>query len=39
MKQERKLLNLLPTIRSYRIDDTGALVLMTQDKKVIVARR
>ncbi len=39
MKQERKLLDLLPTIRSYRIDDTGALVLMTQDKKVIVARR
>ena len=39
MKQERKLLDLLPTIRSYRIDDTGALVLMTQDKKFIVARR
>ena len=39
MKQERKLLDLLPTIRSYRIDDTGALVLMTTDNETIIARR
>ena len=39
MKQEQKLLKLLSTVQSYRIDKTGALVLTTSDKKTIVARR
>ena len=39
MKQEQKLLKLLPTVQSYRIDKNGALVLTTSDKKTIVARR
>ena len=39
MKQEQKLLKLLPTVQSYRIDKTGALVLTTRDKKAIVACR
>ena len=39
MRQERKLLDLLPAIQSYRIDKTGALVLTTQGGKQIVARR
>ncbi len=39
MNQERKLLDLLPAIESYRIDDTGALVLSTADGRTIVARQ
>lgn len=39
MNQERKLLDLLPAIASYRIDKTGALVLSTADGKTILARR
>ena len=39
MNQERKLLDLLPAIVSYRIDKTGALVLSTADGKTILARR
>ena len=39
MNQERKLLNLLPTVESYRIDETGALVLTTDNRTTIVARR
>ncbi len=39
MNQERKMLSLLPTVESYRIDETGALVLTTADGSKIVARR
>lgn len=39
MNQERKLLDLLPTITSYRIDATDALILVMADGKTIVARR
>ena len=39
MQQERTLLEMLPAVKSYRIDDTGALVLQTGDGKNIVARR
>lgn len=39
MNQERKLLDLLPTVESYRIDETGALVLTTANKTTIKARR
>ena len=39
MNQERKLLDLLPKIRSYTIDDTGALVLMIDARTTIHARR
>lgn len=39
MNQERRLLNLLPTIESYRIDGTGTLVLTTAAGTTIVARR
>ena len=39
MDQERRLLNLLPAIESYRIDKTGALVLRTADGKPVLARR
>ena len=39
MNQERKLLDLLPAVASYRIDKTGALVLSTADGKTILARR
>lgn len=39
MHQEDKLLQLLPAIKSYRIDRTGALVLRTADGKTILARR
>ena len=38
-EQERKLLDLLPAIASYRIDKTGALLLSTADGKTILARR
>ena len=39
MNQERKLLKLLPTVESYRIDQTGALVLTTTNKTTIRGRR
>ena len=39
MNQEKKLLELLPAIQSYRIDKTGALLLSTADGKTILARR
>lgn len=39
MNQEQKLLALLPTVESYRVDDTGALVLTTSGGKTITARR
>ena len=39
MNQERKLLDLLPSVASYRIDSTGALELHTVDKQTILARR
>ncbi len=39
MHQERKLLDLLPAIASYRIDNTGALVLRTADGQTVLARR
>ena len=39
MNQERKLLDLLATVESYRIDKTGALVLKAADGKTIVPRR
>lgn len=39
MNQERKLVELLPAVMSYRIDGTGALVLETTSGQTIVARR
>ncbi len=39
MNQERKLLTLLPNVKHYRIDKTGALVLTTSNNITIVARR
>ena len=39
MNQENKLLTLLPTVESFRIDKTGALIMMTANKAQIVARR
>lgn len=39
MNQERRLLELLPRITSYAIDDTGALVLKTEASQSITARR
>ena len=39
MNQERKLLELLPTVQSYSIDGTGALVLRTKTGATILARR
>lgn len=39
MTQERKLLDLLPTVESYQIDGTGALILKTAGGRMIVARR
>ncbi|MEO8122525.1 MAG: META domain-containing protein [Burkholderiales bacterium] len=39
MIQERELLDLLPAVKSYRTDDSGALVLTTAGGKTIVARR
>lgn len=39
MDQERKLVDLLATVASYRIDRTGALFLNTASGKQIVARR
>ena len=39
MNQERKLLDLLPSVETFRIDESGALVLNTADGKKITARR
>jgi len=39
MNQERRLLDLLPTVASYRIDKTGALLLSAADGKTLLARR
>ncbi len=39
MQQERKLLDLLPGISAYRIDDSGALLLLGADGKVLVIAR
>ena len=39
MRQEQKLLEMLPKVEGYRIDRTGALVLRTADGREIVARR
>ncbi|HUW25907.1 MAG TPA: serine hydrolase [Gallionella sp.] len=39
MNQEYQLLKLLPTVESYRLDKTGALVLTTTNRTTIVARR
>lgn len=39
MAQERRLLDALPRVDGYRIDETGALLLTTGDRVVIVARR
>ena len=39
MRQEQKLMALLPTVQSYRIDDTGSLVLVTASGATITARR
>ncbi|RDV36572.1 META domain-containing protein [Bradymonadaceae bacterium TMQ3] len=37
--QERKLLKLLSQVESFRIDESGALILMTSEGSTIVARR
>ncbi|MFZ1470514.1 MAG: serine hydrolase [Paracoccaceae bacterium] len=39
MAQERALLDLLPLVTSYQIDQTGALMLMGPDGVVVTARR
>lgn len=39
MNQERKLLDLLSKIKSYKIDDNGSLLLSTEDGKMIKAQR
>ena len=39
MNQERKLLDLLPTIRQFRVDATGALILQTDMGSTVLARR
>lgn len=39
MNQEQKLLGLLAKVKSYAIDDTGALALTTSDGNTILARR
>ncbi len=39
MHQEQKLLKLLPKVKSYHIDTTGALILTTGNRTTIVARR
>ena len=39
MDQERRLLKLLPTVSKYRIDPTGALLLMSSSGAIIRARR
>ena len=39
MEQETRLLDLLPAVQSYRIDETGALILSTVEGAVITARR
>ena len=39
MEQEARLLDLLPTIKSYEVDKTGALILSTAEGAAITARR
>ena len=39
MSQERQLLNLLPLIKSYRLDEPGALILKTSDGRTVLASR
>lgn len=39
MEQERRLLELLPEIKSYKIDGSGALILQTSEGETIKARR
>lgn len=39
MNQEHRLLDLLPAVKGYSVDDTGALILSTSDGKTITARR
>jgi heat shock protein HslJ/uncharacterized lipoprotein YbaY len=39
MDQERKILDLLPRIRSFRMDPTGALVLEIDGRPALLARR
>ncbi len=39
MNQERSLLELLPNVKSFDFDKTGALILSTSDNKTITARR
>ena len=39
MNQERKLLDLLPTIRRFRVDATGALILQSDKGVTVLARR
>ena len=39
MNQERKLLELLPEIRQFRVDASGALILQTAQGAIVVARR
>lgn len=39
MMQERKLLDLLPTFRQFRMDATGALILQTEQGVTLLARR
>jgi CubicO group peptidase (beta-lactamase class C family) len=39
MNQERRLLTMLPMVKNYSIDNTGALVLTTSEGETIIARR
>ena len=39
MNQERKLLDLLPTIRQFRVDATGALILQTERGAAVLTLR
>ncbi len=39
MAQERKLLDLLPTVSRYEIDASGALLLIGKDGTILTARR
>jgi heat shock protein HslJ len=39
MNQEQKLVDLLSTVTSYSIDQTGALILASTSGKKLIARR
>lgn len=39
IKQETRLLGILPKVEGYRIDETDALILTTSDGKIPIARR